>query len=306
MHRILVTGANGLLGQKLIQALQKEKDTIFLATGAGPLRLQKKDIPYTTMDITDADQVRQVCEAFRPTAIIHAAAMTHVDACENEPEKCWQANVAAVSHLVSYCESNGVYLVHVSTDFIFDGTQGPYAEEAKPNPLSIYGKSKAEAELLVQSMTAPWAILRTVLVYGYTEGLSRSNIVLWARQALLSGQPLRVVNDQWRTPTLAEDLAWACLAVVKKQSQGIFHISGAETYGIADLVRAVADFYQISNPPITEVSSEELAQPAKRPPRTGFIIQKAKEKLGYQPTPLLEGLKLIETQIAGDPSLQAT
>jgi dTDP-4-dehydrorhamnose reductase len=306
MHRILITGANGLLGQKLIEALFKEENTVFLATGAGPLRLQKPGIPYAIMDITQKEEVEQVCGSFKPTAIIHAAAMTHVDACEKEPEKCWAANVTAVQHVVDYCESNGVFLVHLSTDFIFDGTEGPYAEEAEPKPLSVYGRSKAEAETLVKAMHAPWAILRTVLVYGYTEGLSRSNIVLWARQALLSGQPLRVVNDQWRTPTLAEDLAWACLAAVKLQARGIFHISGAETYGIADLVRAVARFYEIPNPPITEVSSEELAQPAQRPPRTGFIIEKARKILGFEPTPLLEGLKLIESQIAHDPALASS
>jgi dTDP-4-dehydrorhamnose reductase len=306
MHRILVTGANGLLGQKLIQALQKEKDTVFLATGAGPLRLQQPGIPYAVMDITDGEEVQRVCQSFQPTAIIHGAAMTHVDACEQDPDKCWASNVTAVQHLVNYCDANGVFLVHLSTDFIFDGTEGPYAEDAEPKPLSVYGRSKAEAEMLVKDMQAPWAILRTVLVYGFTEGLSRSNIVLWARQALLSGQPLRVVNDQWRTPTLAEDLAWACLAAVKFKAQGIFHISGAETYGIADLVRAVAGFYNISAPPITEVSSEELAQPAKRPPRTGFIIEKAQRVLGFKPTPLTDGLKLIESQIARDATLSST
>lgn len=300
MERILVTGANGLLGQKLVKLLSEDESIQFLATGTGPLRLKNPQIPYSCMDITNKEEVERVINEFKPTALIHPAAMTHVDQCETNPELCWKTNVDAVRYIAECCEKNNIFLVHLSTDFIFDGEAGPYSEDAEPNPLSVYGRSKAASEEIVKNMKTPYAILRTVLVYGYTEGLSRSNIVLWARNALKEGRELRVVNDQWRTPILAEDLAWACLQTVKQRATGIFHVSGAETYGIHEMVRKIAEFYGIENPPIREVSSEELGQPAKRPPRTGFIIDKARRVLNFKPRTLLEGLELIETQIRED------
>jgi dTDP-4-dehydrorhamnose reductase len=189
----------------------------------------------------------------------------------------------------------GAHLVHISTDFIFDGKEGPYDENGTPNPLSYYGETKLEAERIVQQLEH-WSILRTVLVIGMAEDLSRSNIVLWAKGALEKGQPINVVDDQFRTPTLAEDLAQGALLAATQKAKGVYNISGPDFMSIYELVGHVAEHFGLSMDPVTRVDSTTLNQPAKRPPRTGFDISKAKSELGYEPHSFSEALEVIAQQ----------
>jgi len=189
----------------------------------------------------------------------------------------------------------GAHLVHISTDFIFDGTEGPYDEQGIPNPLSYYGETKLEAEKIVQALDH-WSILRTVLVIGMAEDLSRSNIVLWAKGALEKGQAINVVDDQFRTPTLAEDLAQGALLAATQKAQGIYNISGPDFMSIYELVGHVAAHFGLSMDAVTRVDSTTLNQPAKRPPRTGFDITKAKTELGFKPHTFSEALAVIAKQ----------
>jgi dTDP-4-dehydrorhamnose reductase len=228
--------------------------------------------------------------------------MTNVDQCHEQPEACWQLNVEATACLSSLCEEMGIHFIYVSTDFVFDGLNGPYREDDQPNPVSFYGKSKLAAEQITQQMKGDWTIIRTVLVYGILDDMSRSNIVLWAKVALERGKPINVVNDQWRTPTLAEDLAKACLLAVEKRAKGIYHISGKDMMSIADLVAKVADFWGLDKSLITEISSDSLGQEAKRPKKTGFVLDKAVRDLGYKPHSFREGLELVHRQLLANKS----
>jgi dTDP-4-dehydrorhamnose reductase len=223
--------------------------------------------------------------------------MTQVDQCETEQEKCWLNNVTAVENLVSVCEKVKTHFIHVSTDFIFDGTYGPLDETAKPNPISYYGKSKLAAEEVIQKSNTDWAILRTVLVYGVTKDMSRSNIVLWVKKSLEEGKTINVVNDQWRTPTLAEDLAQGCYLAATKKAKGIYNISGDEMMTPYDIAIKTADFFGLDKSLIKQTDSTQFKQPAARPPKTGFIIDKAKKELGYQPHSFAEGLEVLNTQL---------
>jgi len=298
MIKILVTGANGLLGQKLIYRIKKMSNVHCIAIAKGENRLlNKTGYEYFDADITDAERMKDVIKISAPNYIIHAAAMTNVDACENDKENCKKINVEAVEILANICDELNIPLVHVSTDFIFDGSSGPYDEKATPAPISYYGWSKLEAENIVQKMKAPWTIIRTVLVYGIVDNMSRSNIVLWVKSSLEQGKDIHVVNDQWRTPTLAEDLAEGCLLAVLKNAQGIYNISGNEFMNIYDLAVKVAEHYGLNKELIHATNSATLNQPAKRPPITGFIIDKAIHDLGYSPTPFSESLKLLDTQM---------
>lgn len=298
-QKFLITGSNGLLGQKLINALANDDEVILIATARGENRARLKEgYEFVSMDITSPEQVRTVIHAHRPDVVIHTAAMTQVDDCEKEPMKCHLMNVDAVRFLALACHDVNAHFVHVSTDFIFDGSYGPLKEEAKPNPLSVYGKSKLESEQVVQRIMKSWSIIRTVLVYGLADEMSRSNIVLWAKDSLEAGKPIRVVNDQYRTPTLAEDLAQGCILAGLKKAQGVFNVSGEELLSIADFVYRIADFWKLDTQLISEISSASLGQPAKRPARTGFIIDKAKDILDYQPHSLEKGFQLIDAQLA--------
>jgi dTDP-4-dehydrorhamnose reductase len=294
MKTVLVTGSNGLLGQKLTDLYSGLSDRKLVATGKGPSRHPLRNILYEELDICDPYTVRKVLDAHRPDTIIHTAAMTNVDACEADQAGCDALNVDAVRLLAEAADQRNCHFVHVSTDFIFDGEAGPYSEEALPAPLSYYGHSKLKGEEIVRSACRDWAILRTVLVYGRVADMSRSNIVLWARQALAFGKPFRVVNDQWRTPTLAEDLAMGCRLAELHHAQGIFHISGDELMSISELVRRVAAHYGYDAAQMEEVSSDTLNQAARRPPRTGFVIDKARRVLAYNPHSFEEGLQLLD------------
>jgi len=298
MKKILVTGSNGLLGQKITEKILAEKRAGLVATSKGVNRYPVNDgYEYAEMDILNPEQVRRVIEKYRPDVIIHTAAMTNVDACEENKTRCHQLNVDAVQTLVSLCEALKIHLVHLSTDFVFDGADGPYSEDAAVNPLSYYGESKVLAEELIQHSKINWTILRTILVYGITTDMSRSNIVLWAKGALEKGQPVHVVNDQWRMPTLAEDLAEACFLAFEKQAYGIYHISGKDYMSIADLVKKVADYWCLDGSLIKEIDSGSLNQSAKRPFRTGFILDHAIKDLDYNPHSFKNGLEIVNRQM---------
>ena len=294
--KILITGSNGLLGQKLVELIST-KDDHLIATAKSKLVINLPQGEFHPLDITRLEDVENVIRKTKPDTIINTAAMTQVDQCETEKEKCWLNNVTAVENLVTVCTKTTTRLIHVSTDFIFDGTQGPLDESANPNPLSYYGESKLAAELVIQKSNIVWAILRTVLVFGVTKDMSRSNIVLWVKKSLEEGKTINVVNDQWRTPTLAEDLALGCYLAAKKKAKGIYNISGYEMMTPYDIAIKTAEFFELDKSLIKQTDSTQFKQPAARPPKTGFIIDKARKELGYQPRSFVEGLSLLKEQI---------
>ncbi len=297
MITVLVTGANGLLGQKLVALLDREPTVSLVATARGNLSTSLKRGVYHSLDVSLENNVSELIAKVRPDVVIHTAAMTQVDQCETDREACWLNNVSAVGFLSRACEAHSVHLIHLSTDFIFDGTKGPLDENATPNPISYYGESKLAAEQLVQKAKTPWTIIRTVLVYGVTKDQSRSNIVLWVKKSLEEGKPIRVVNDQWRTPTLAEDLAMGCWLAASRKATGIFNVSGSEMMTPYDIALRTAEHFALNRTLIQETNSTEFRQPAARPPKTGFIIEKARRELGYTPHSFSEGLDMLAAQL---------
>lgn len=301
MKKILITGSNGLLGQKLVYALLKRSDVEVIATSVGASRLvQKEGYTYESLDITKKAEVEAAFKKYSPDVIINTAAMTNVDACETKRDECWALNVTAVEHLKDTIADAGsqCLLIHLSTDFIFDGMKGAeYTETDTPNPLSYYALSKYESEQVLLKSHIRWAIARTIIVYGIADNMSRSNIFLWAKDALSKGQKINVVDDQFRSPTLAEDLADGCILIADKNVTGIFNLAGPETLSILDLVYKVADFWKLDKSLVTPSKSATLNQPAKRPPYTGLVIDKARKELGYHPRTITEGLKVLDEQM---------
>lgn len=295
--KILVTGSNGLLGQKLTALLQQENGVDLIATARGRSVVEIERGEFHSMDITDPESVESVIRSTRPDVIINSAAMTQVDDCETQREACWKTNVTAVENLVRCCTSFNIHLVHVSTDFIFDGTEGPLDETAKPNPVNFYGESKLAAEKVIQASSLSWSILRTVLVYGITNDMSRSNIVLWVKNSLEQGKSIQVVHDQWRTPTLAEDLAKGCALAALTKARGIYNISGKDFLTPYDIAIRTAEYFKLDKSLINATDSSKFKQPALRPPKTGFIIEKARKDLGYEPHSFEEGLAVLVEQL---------
>lgn len=298
MKRILVTGSNGLLGQKLTDLCLYDPRLVLIASSKGPNRHPVKEgYIYEDMDILDPLQIERVVEKYHPDTIINTAAMTNVDACESDKENCYALNVESVKSLIGLCEQHNIQLIHLSTDFIFDGENGPYSEDDQPNPLSYYGQTKLQAEQLLRQSSCRWVILRTIIVYGIVNDMSRSNIILWAKGALEKGSPINVVDDQWRMPTLAEDLAECCLLAAKKNAEGIFNASGKDMLSILELVKKVAEYWKLDQSLIKAISANSLNQAARRPKRTGFVLDKSRNVLGYNPRSFEEGLAFVDAQL---------
>ena len=296
--RILLTGSNGLLGQKIVPLLLKHPEVDFLATARGANRHPLADrFAYASLDLTDEAALEQRMADFQPEVVINTAAQTQVDHCEDHREACDRVNIVAVEALARACQAAHAKLVHISTDFVFDGADGPYRETDAPNPVNYYGLSKHKGEQAIQASGCRYAILRTILLYGVAADMSRSNIVLWARRTLSAGHPVKAVNDQWRTPTLVEDLAQATVAAALRPAEGIYHIGGPELMRIDDIIRQVAAFWQLDASLISEIDSPSLNQKAKRPPRTGLVIDRARQDLDYQPRSFEEGLALVDEQL---------
>ena len=298
MKKILITGANGLLGQKLVSLLSQQENVTLLATARGDCRFSLPQIvSYQNLDITNADDCKSLMDDFQPQALIHAAAMTQVDACETERELCDSINITGVQNLIQAIGDRNTHFVHISTDFIYQGDEEEYFEDSKVNPLSYYGESKWKSEQLFEKVKFPYSILRTVLVYGVLEDLSRSNIVLWAKGALEKGQEINVVDDQFRCPTLAEDLALACLQVVEQKSTGVYHISGKDFLSILELVFEIANYWNLDKSLVNSIKTSSLNQTAKRPAKTKLNINKAIQQFNYQPKSFREGLALVDEQL---------
>ncbi len=289
--KFLITGSNGLLGQRLLFMICSTiPEARVLACARGANLVPEIPCAFASLDITDADACRQVITQFQPDVLINCAALTNADFCEANPAACEDTNVRAVQHLAEICRSQGTHLIHLSTDFVFGGVSGPYREDDLAHPLSVYGRSKLASEQIVLDAAVGGTVVRTCLVYGTVPYMTRSNVVLWVKASLEKGKVIQVVNDQWRTPTYIDDLASACIALALTGQRGLFHISGAEEMSIYELAIRVATFLTLDQSLILPVNSASLNEVASRPPHTGFIIEKARHLLGFSPCSLEEGL----------------
>jgi len=291
--KILITGANGLLGQHLVSLLLKDTQHEIIATSKrepGNL-LQNSRLHYYALDITDGMEVNLLMEKLQPNTIVHCAALTQVDECEQHPIKAWEVNVTATRFLLDAAKKIKAFFIYMSTDFVFDGMNGPYKEADIVNPVSYYGSTKVAAEKAVVESGLPYAIVRTCLLYGNILSGNRSNIITWVKENLEQGKKIKVVSDQWRTPTYIEDLAKGILLIAEKKAQGVFHISGSEKLSPYEMAIITGQYLKLDTALIEKVDASVFTQPAKRPATTGFIIDKAKNRLGFKPLSFEEGLK---------------
>lgn len=294
--KVLVTGANGLLGQHLIRQLVYEGKFTIHATGKGESRLPygaTNGITYHPLDLTDFKMAQTLIEKISPHIILHAAAITQPNECATDKTNCWKTNVGVTRALIKGAQKAKSYFIYVSTDFVFDGKEGPYDEHAIPNPINDYGESKLLGEEIVELSGLHWAIVRTVLVYGDKVPGGRNNFVLWVKEKLEIGEPIKVVNDQYRTPTFVEDLAKGILLVVMKHAKGIYHISGKELCTPFQLATMIATMLEKDPSLIEAVTAGTFQELAKRPLKTGFVITKAVKELGFVPTKLEDGLQKV-------------
>ena len=290
--KILITGANGFLGYYLVEKLLQKKFSV-IATGKAECRLPfqgQNNFSYESMDFTDPFSIHDVFEKVRPEVVVHAGAMSKPDDCEMNQMKAYLVNVEGTVQLLINAEELKSYFVFVSTDFVFDGEKGMYNEEDATVPVNYYGRTKLEAEEAVKDYQNDWAIVRTVLVYGKNHS-GRMNICSLVKEKLEKGEEYRVVDDQLRTPTYVEDLAKAIVSIIEKRAKGIFHISGKDLMTPYQIAVKTAEHLGLDKSLIKKVTAADFSQPAKRPPKTGFLIDKARKEIGYEPVSFKEGLE---------------
>ena len=284
--KILITGVNGLVGNSLFKLLE-ESDHIVYSSSRNIEGLAKYKV-----DITNKNEVDSFFESEKPDLVINSAAMADVDLCEEERELCWKVNVEGVQNLVDMCNRYGSHLTHISTDYIFDGKKesGIYLENDKPNPQGYYAESKLEGERIILDSNISHSILRTILVYGLH---NKPNIITFLKSYLEEGKSVNLVSDQVRMPTFVDDLSRACISASEKKARGVFHICGPEQMSYLDIGNRIAEYFSFDKSLINHVQTKDLNQKAKRPFRTGFDLQKSKEKLNYIPTNFEDFLKII-------------
>lgn len=297
--KVVIIGSNGLLGQTLVNKIYGQEVYKIYAMAAGKNRNSKAtDLAYFEIDLPDFKTIKLQLNLIAPDYIVNALAMTNVDACELEKETCDAINVDFVKKLALVSKELGAKFIHVSTDFVFDGEKGHFYKESDiPNPVNYYGLSKLKAERAIQEITLNYILLRTILVYGKVDNMKRSNIVLWVKKSLENGESIRVINDQYRMPTYVGNLANACVAAMDRDVTGIFHISDKEYLSIYQIALQIADFYNLPKDLIHAISTSELGQKAKRPPKTGFVLDKAVNDLGYNPLSFIDGLTLFHANL---------
>ncbi|MEP6616714.1 MAG: SDR family oxidoreductase [Ginsengibacter sp.] len=296
MSRILITGANGFIGQHLCRELLHSKVHQVIATGKGKSQLpfaENETYRYHTLDITEANQVESLFTSQQPGVVIHAAALGQPDFCEKNEDECRSTNIAGTENITASCKKINAFLVFLSTDFVFDGTKGPYHEEDQENPVNRYGQSKLAGELHIKNSGIHHAILRLCSVYGIPLSGTARNIITWLRENLENGKPIQAVDDQVRTPSYIGDVISAIITLADRKMEGIFHISGDETLTPYQMAMATADYLHFNTGLITRVNSGELNQPAQRPLVTGFITKKAKNAFGFNPKKFSEALNLM-------------
>lgn len=296
--KVVVIGSNGLLGQTLVNKLYKHSKYQLYAMASGENRNSKvAALNYFEIAITDFKSIKLQLNLIKPDFIINALAMTNVDVCEVEQTQCDVVNVSFVEQLARISFELGVHLIHISTDFIFDGVAGMYRENDTPNPINYYGLSKLKSEKVIQKILIKYTILRTILVYGKVANMKSRNIVLWVKESLENKTLIRIVNDQFRMPTYVGSIADACVLAMEKQATGVYHISGNEYLSIYDLAVQIADFYNLPKELIQSIATSELSQKALRPPKTGFDLTKAIDELGFKPLNFAEGLAQFQNDL---------
>lgn len=297
--RILITGANGLVGQALVRRLSVWPGADVLATGRRPHpAVSAFSGGYAPLDVLDGDAVERAMQDFAPSAVVHAAAVSQVETCEADKEACWALNVDATAALAAACYRHGARLVLLSSDFVFDGRGGPYAEEDRPFPLNAYGRSKLAAENALRlSRLSDWAVARTTLVYDVAEGDARLNLVTWLLRELGAGRPVRVASDQTRTATYAPNLAEGVARILRLQRSGTYHLAGRESLTILEIARTVADVFGLDASLISPAATAELHPGAPRPLDAGLLTLRAESELGYRPLPLADALRDLRDRI---------
>jgi dTDP-4-dehydrorhamnose reductase len=294
--RILITGANGLLGQKVTDIFSRESGHELILSDLGTSAEDPKRGEYFSLDITKKEDVKKSVRKYSPDVIINTAAYTNVDGCETERELCWRVNVDAVKNLIIASRLSDAKVIHISSDYVFDGKNGNYDENSTPNPACFYGKAKLASENALVSSSIKYAIVRTMILYGTGKNV-RPNFALWLIEKLRNNEPVSIVDDQFGQPTVADDVAFAVLQIVDRNCTGTYHVCGSEYLNRYEFALKLADIFELDRNLITPVKTSALNQSANRPMNSSFITLKSESELGIKPLNVTDGLYFLKHRL---------
>jgi dTDP-4-dehydrorhamnose reductase len=287
MQKILITGVNGFLGQHLALHLLNRKYEI-IGTGRGSSRLPNVDAAYEDVELTDRLAIARLLNKHRPDVIVHTAALSKPDECNNDKDLCLAINVEATRNLL---QTQTSLFVYISTDFIF-GEDGPHSEYSSPAPLNFYGESKLMAEEVVKQKGIAYAIVRPVFIYGKAWPGMRPSFLHWVKNSLEQGRTIKVVSDQQRTPTLVNDICAGIEAIIERKATGDYHLAGKDILSPYQMAVTTAEVLGLDTFLIENVTSETFPEPVRRAKKSGLKIEKARRELDYNPVSFSEGVRL--------------
>lgn len=292
MKKILIIGANGFTGRRLLNDFSATHRYHVTGCSLSADILPTDGYRFIRADVRDATAVTALFEEVRPEVVINTAALSVPDYCETHHDEAHLTNVTAVEHIARACEQHNSRFIHLSTDFVFDGrTDCLYKETDQPNPVNYYGLTKLEGEQRVAELCRSYAIARVVVVYGKALPGQHGNILQLVANKLRTGETIRVVSDQWRTPTFVGDIAQGVERLMHHPANGVYHLCGPDCLTIADIAYRVADTLQLDRSLICPVTTEEMCEATPRPRFSGLSTAKAERELEYKPHTLEEGIK---------------
>jgi len=284
-----------MLGQRAVQFYSSKENVELLATSVEEKSVLDS-VEYISCDIKCRDEIKKVVHDYYPDFIIHTAAFTNVDLSEKLREDAWKINVKGVEYIAEAARAIDAHIIHLSTDYVFDGKDGPYSENATPNPVGYYGRTKLASENALRISGTFFTILRTNVLYGIAPN-SRPDFVRWVINSLEKNDSIRIVKDQINNPTFIDDLVQAINKIIEFRKTGIYNIGGKEFLSRYDFTLRIADYFGLDKNLITPITTEELKQPAKRPLKSGLLILKAETELGFRPHTIIESLAAMKKEL---------
>ncbi len=287
--KLLIIGASGQVGGALMRLAPKDWEVAGTYSG-------KPRPGLIHLDVSNRDEVFEVFEKIRPDVAILTAAFTNVDLCETEKERADAVNVNGPLNVCDACVRYGSKMVYISTDYVFDGKNGPYREGDTPNPLGYYAWTKLEGERIT-ALVQDHLIIRTTGVYSADP--DSLNFVMQVIKRLKAGEAMRVPNDQYGSPTLADNLAEGISALIKMGKTGIYNISGSDFMDRYSFALLIADMFDLDKRLITPIDTPSLGQKAKRPLKAGLVVEKIEKETGVKMSGAREGLDFVKERFYG-------
>jgi dTDP-4-dehydrorhamnose reductase len=286
---LLITGASGLFGSKLAELSTARGYQVYSGYSRDPVA---SGVPIQ-FDVSDRRRVEEVFKKVTPEVVVHAAALTDVDKCELNKELAWKINVEGTRNIVEAAKASRAFLVYISTDYVFNGKTGQYDEADRTDPINYYGFTKLKAEELVKDLDE-YCIARASVVYGSAPAAGKINFALWLLNQLKKGEQVKIVIDQWNSPTLNTNLADMTLEIIERKLTGTFHLSGATRMSRYDFAKVIAQTFDLDVDLINPCSSADFSWAAKRPRDSSLNTAKAQQKLKNKPLPIKQAIERMK------------